>query len=120
MPSETRNLLGIGLQIAPGDTIIPAEIAKAKAGNFDLEVYGCDTSKSTDDVVSGLAQYLRSKKYAAISIGFGVRGNRDLTPLFEELVNTCIEHQPEAKFGFAISPAGIFETCERALRRTGE
>jgi len=116
MPSETSNILGIGLQIAPGDTIIPAEIAKAKADNFDLEVYGCDTSKSNDDVVSGLMEYLKSKKYVAISIGFGVRGNRDLTPLFEQLVNACIELQPEAKFGFAISPTSIFETCKRVLR----
>ena len=119
MASETRNILGIGLVLPfsmdPDNTLVSNETARAKASNFNLDFYECDISLPHDDVVLGLTQLLRSKKYAAISVGFGVRGNRDLTTLFEKLVNACIEHQPEVKFGFALLPTTVVETCARVL-----
>lgn len=119
MASETRNLLGVGLvikSIDPEGTMIPNEIAKAKSRNFNLDVYEIDTSLAHDEIVSGLTRYLKSKKYAAITIGFGIRGNSDLTPLFEKLVNACVEHQPGAKYGFALHPTLMVETVERVLQ----
>lgn len=119
MASETRNILGIGLLIPssmdPDNTLISNETSRAKASNFNLDMYSCDTALPYDDVVSGLTHMLKSKKYAAISIGFGVRGNKDLTPLFEKLVNACIEHQPEVKLGFALLPTAVVEACARVL-----
>ncbi len=118
MASETRNLLGVGLVTKPIDpegTMIPNEIAKAKSSNCNLDVYEIDASVGHDEIISGLTQYLKSKKYAAITIGFGVRGNSDLTPLFEKLVNACVEHQPGAKYGFALHPTLMVESFERVL-----
>lgn len=117
---DTRNILGIGLHIPvdmhPDGNIIPNEKSKAESRNFNLDMYECDTSKSNDEIITGLTQLLKSKKYVAISIGNGVRGNGDLTPLFEKLVNACIELQPGTKFGFALLPTLVVEACERVLQ----
>ncbi|KAK5093429.1 hypothetical protein LTR70_004790 [Exophiala xenobiotica] len=120
MASEPRNILGMGLKIAsqnidPAGTMISNEISKATAANYHLDVFEVDLSLPHDEIISGLTQHLKSKAYAAISIGFGVRGNKDLTPLFEILVNTCIEYQPKAKLGFALWPTQMVEACERVL-----
>ncbi|KAK5958306.1 hypothetical protein OHC33_000148 [Knufia fluminis] len=116
MASEPRNILAMGLTLPHSSTIISDQKDKAKTRNFILDMYEFDISASHDEVIVGLTQYLKSKKYVAISIGFGVRGNRDLTPLFEKLVNACIEHQPGAKFGFALLPTAVVEACERVLQ----
>ena len=110
----------MGLQVPqsmdPDGTIVQKQIAKAKDNNYDLDVYLCDTSLSHDEIISGLVtQYLKSTKYVAISIGFGVRGNKDHTPLFEKLVNACVEHQPGVKFAFALLPTEMTESFNRVL-----
>lgn len=120
MNSKTSNLLGIGLRLNlvfdAANSIMPDEIAKAKSRGFSLEFYECDPAKSNDEIVDGLTQYLKSKKYAAISIGNGVQGNKDFTPLFEKLVNACVQHQPETKLAFALLPTTVVDACERVLQ----
>jgi hypothetical protein len=46
-------------------------------------------------------------------LGFGVRGNPAVTPFFEEIIATLIEHSPTTKIAFNTSP----DTCLDAAKR---
>ena len=48
-----------------------------------------------------------------VVIGFGVRANANLTPFFEQLVNTVHEHAPQAKLLFNTRPSDTMDAVKR-------
>jgi len=68
-----------------------------------------------EDGVTPMAEKLKSRHYDGMIIGFGVRGNKELTPWFEAIVNTCRELSPKTKFIFNWSPESTVEAVQRNL-----
>lgn len=62
----------------------------------------------TPDHAASLESYkkeITGEKWDAVSLGYGVRGDPALTPLFEQMVNILRENAPETKILFT-SPLG--------------
>lgn len=117
---ETRNILGIGFPILnkfdPKGDVLEKQKAQAEAQGFDLTIWLVDAvNEPPEKVLADFKQKLEEKQYAAVSIGFGVRGNRDITPVFEKMVNLCIEMQPGVKMAFANLPDDVVDACQRVL-----
>lgn len=104
----------------PLGNVFDVEKAKATEKGYDLFILGISPDWPKEQWKSALLKELEARKYVAISIGNGIRGNKDWTPVFEKLVNLCIEKQPGAKLGFAVLPNDVVAACERALGRTDE
>lgn len=118
-PQSTSENGKVDARIDPAKGHLEREVERATAQNLSLEFLLVDLDqKAVDECVTELKHRLDEKRYAAISIGFGVRGNRDHTDVFEKLVNTCVELNPGVKFGFAIWPDDVVASLERALGRS--
>lgn len=76
--------------------------------DYTTSFYG-PGSVGTNHVISEL----KRKHYDGVMIGFGVRGNPDLTVWFEEIVNIVREHAPHAKFMFNADPQSSLEAAKR-------
>lgn len=119
--STNRNILAIGLPIPPqfGDSekIFAQQIAAAAEQDLHLDMFLTDmVGVPVADIIGRLGEKLRSKQYALICIGFGVRGNQELTEVFEAAVNVCVEVQGNGvRFGFQTRPDGLVETWKRVM-----
>lgn len=60
------------------------------------------------------------RPWDTICIGFGVRGNPDLTPQFEELINYAKNAAPAARLTFTSTPTGHLETFKRWFPHVGK
>ena len=91
-----------------------ADLSKAKMNGFD-----CSLSEVNPDDVSGtlamVKETLRSKQWDGFVIGYGVRGLKEYTVLFEEIVNAAREITPGTKLIFSNAPDGVFEAIRRAF-----
>lgn len=68
------------------------------------------------DSLGRVEEVLRSQHFDGIVIGFGLRGNKDNTALFEKVVNLGIEVCGSGvRFGFSTSPTAVAETVERVI-----
>lgn len=70
-----------------------------------------------DEARERLDHSLTQKKYDAVCVGFGLRGNRDFTPLFELIVNKAARAQSQARFAFVNWPNEIMLATRRALEQ---
>jgi hypothetical protein len=60
---------------------------------------------------------LEGKKWDGIVIGFGVRGNPEMTVLFEEIVDAVRKHAPQAKLMFNSSPETSLDAIKRHFQQ---
>lgn len=116
MSTSPHSVLGIGFAVQ--DDVLDKQRELAPTKNLDLTfcVVGA-LNEPPETALAGLKQKLEEHKYAIVSIGFGIRGNRDLTPLFERMVNLIIEKQPGVKLAFAKSPHDVVDACMRILNQ---
>lgn len=116
MASTKPCILGIGLTLTPGTDVFHIEAEKAASQGFELATYEADVKAlSEDEILKRLSEKLKEREYAAVTIGFGVRGKKELTGLFEKMVNLCIVEGKGAKLGFAITPNDIVDAAGRVL-----
>ena len=95
--------------------VIEKEMQKGEQAGFHMQNYAMPLDKASSLDLDDLKGILRSRKWSGVSIGFGIRGNVDLTSLFEHLVNACVtEVSPPPKFMFNTWPTTIFEALERS------
>ena len=122
-PTKTVLLAGLGRYGPPADA--SANLEKGQAELKRAHEAGYETSLlelNPDDVTGSLAalqEALRSKEYDAFLIGFGVRGKKEYTPLFEGVVNASREISPRMKLLFSTSPDAVFETILRGFGEGG-
>lgn len=69
--------------------------------------------KNADSCVDELRQTLQSKNFDAFVIGYGLRGMKDYTVVFEEIMNCARETRPKMKLLFSTRPDGLMEALER-------
>lgn len=109
----------IDSRVDPAKGHLEKQLEQAASKNLGLEFLLVDlTNKPADDALAELKRRLGEKKYAAVTIGFGVRGEREYTEAFEKLVNACVEANQGLKFGFANWPDDVVSSLERALGRS--
>lgn len=119
--TQTPSVLGIGFpmveEVDPTGTLFDEEIERAKVQNIDLSYLVIDfVNEPKEKVLDVLSKKLKEQKYTVVSIGFGVRGNRGLTEVFEKMVNMCWELQPGVKLAFATSPRDVTDAAVRVLQ----
>ncbi|KAK5944497.1 hypothetical protein PMZ80_003779 [Knufia obscura] len=112
-------------------TLLQSSFAKAATNNIHLEHHTIDPHLPATESLSGLPSLISSRKWDVISIGFGLRGNKELTGLFEGVVNLVVEFgcgygregQGEGKgnggkrtrLAFAVVPDEICEVAGRVM-----
>ncbi|MEM8834370.1 MAG: hypothetical protein AAGD00_00985 [Planctomycetota bacterium] len=119
----SKNVLLIGLHqsavdfskwpgLSPESLVDAFGEVKARLEDAGFEPTWClirDVSRASDEVVAAIGQ----SPPDIISIGAGVRADPDHLLLFEELVNTCHAHAPNAKFAFNKDPPSTVEAVLR-------
>jgi ubiquinone/menaquinone biosynthesis C-methylase UbiE len=63
--------------------------------------------------VETLRTSLKETEFDALIIGYGLRGMKELTVLFEGIVNCTRVTRPEVKLLFTTRPDGVMEALER-------
>ncbi|KAK4496725.1 hypothetical protein PRZ48_012708 [Zasmidium cellare] len=90
------------------------DMEKARAFGYDTSALDLDP----DDIEGSMKRLqaeLKRQKCDVLLIGFGLRGNKDFTELFERAVNAGFEADPTIKFGFTRSPDDVLNTARRVL-----
>ncbi|GIZ48049.1 hypothetical protein CKM354_001112400 [Cercospora kikuchii] len=126
MLASRQKVLVIGLILPDRDTgTVPAggkfnkqmvhdDISNARTADYDCTVIDINPIDQ-DPAKQELQQKLQAQQWDLFVIGFGIRGNRAFTTLFEEIVNACVESSPGTRFGFAPTPDGVCRTILRVL-----
>ncbi|TKA82949.1 hypothetical protein B0A55_01325 [Friedmanniomyces simplex] len=92
--------------------LLATSIAKAHDAGF--EVIGEDVNPSDpDDTIKRFAAQLESRKWVAVNVGYGVRGNKEHTELFERVLEACRTVRPEAKIIFSNGPDEVMAAIKR-------
>lgn len=97
---------------------VQADIRRANEAGYrtqDLELNPNDIAQS----VSTVRKTLQSNSFDGFLVGFGVRGNKDFTPLFEDVVNASRETSPATKLLFGTAPDAVYETILRGFGKAG-
>lgn len=91
------------------------QTAKAQEAGFDVEILIFDSQAPHEVSLSQIRERLGAKRWDGVVIGFGVRGDRALTVLFEDTVNICVQEFQITRFGFNSTPEDTAETVIRAF-----
>ena len=133
MTTERRTILTVGLgrylAADPSSQILFGDVEKVKQmvatahesvrqAGFDSESIDLNPHEH-DESLKRLAERLRDGNYDAVLVGFGIRGNKDMTPLFEGIVQTWHEVAPRTKVMFGNTPMDVVATLQRNFPEVG-
>lgn len=98
--------------------MVAAEVEKVDKLGFQLHSYF--VTPSNPSTMEEIKSLLRSKQWDGVACGFGVRGTRDYTALFESVVNAFItEVQPHPpRVMFPVGPDDISNAIARVFPET--
>ncbi|KAK0991793.1 hypothetical protein LTR54_011714 [Friedmanniomyces endolithicus] len=92
--------------------LLALSIAQARDAGF--EVIGEDMNPGDpDDTIKRFSAQLESRQWVAVNVGYGIRGNKDHTVLFERILEACRTTRPEAKIIFSNGPDEVFTAIKR-------
>lgn len=91
------------------------EIDKARAAGYEISHTDVNPDQP-EESVRQIKELLQRKHCDLFIVGFGLRSNPTLTPLFEDVVNASAEVSPKTKFGFAPAPNEMYQTILRVLQ----
>ena len=112
----------INVGLPPNHPSIPAHLhAQVAAGCDALQASydRCNAHLSlfytTPDTVDEFVAYMKQhgSQLDGVVIGFGVRGNPELTPFFEQLVDAVRVYAPKARLIFNSSPTNSLQGIQR-------
>ena len=108
-----RSVLSMGITAPPElQAKLEASTKQALEAGYDFEMIQFDVANLSSEQ-GRIKEKLLSKRWDGVIVGFGVRGNPELTGIFETLVNTASEILPGIRFGFASSPDDVFPCVVR-------
>ena len=129
MSSNHKQILVLGLKAsisssignANADTVrnlIQKEVEKAAADGYEVSTYLFDIENK--NMGTEVREHLRSRQWDGVATGYGVRGNTELTHLFEDLVNAVLEEvKPPPKMIFQVRPDALAEATKRVMSNEG-
>lgn len=95
---------------------IMSDIERLRNEGHEVAVQLVDPNAPFDESNEKWRNAVVGKKFDGVSIGFGVRGNPGLTPLFEDLVNTAIQEiKPPPKLIFTENVDKLYVAVRRAF-----
>lgn len=122
MTPSLRSVLAIGVRGLPGwspaeaQKLISAEKEKATKAGFELDVLAILPSQPEKQIIEEVEKALSKRNFAGVALGFGIRGDRELTPLFEKITNLVMERvEPMPKLAFPLLPDEVVKSFERVL-----
>lgn len=90
------------------------DISVAAQSGFDITSVHADAKdvqRSMDEVKAAL---MKGGPWDGVTIGFGLRGTAELTPMFETMVNVVRDHiSPSTRMMFPPAPSELLDTCMR-------
>ena len=93
-------------------TLLAQSISAAREAGF--EVIGEDVNPNDpEDTARRFVERLRERDWAAVNVGYGVRGHKEHTELFEKLLNAAREIRPQAKIIFSNGPDEVITAIRR-------
>ena len=133
MASARKSVLLAGIKGLPEDRTLTAEQQEARRAQaesfreaaqrdmarvgemgFDYQPYFIDVDDA--NALEDFKKTIASRQWHGVSLGFGIRGTPELTPLFEKLMNAAIEFaQPAPRFMFPLKPDKIAEAVQRVF-----
>ncbi|KAK0289162.1 hypothetical protein LTS00_009380 [Friedmanniomyces endolithicus] len=116
---KTRELLALSIAQARdagfeviGEDMNPGDPDDTNDAGF--EVIGEDMNPGDpDDTIKRFSAQLESRQWVAVNVGYGIRGNKDHTVLFERILEACRTTRPEAKIIFSNGPDEVFTAIKR-------
>ncbi|OAL54670.1 hypothetical protein IQ07DRAFT_583900 [Pyrenochaeta sp. DS3sAY3a] len=88
------------------------DIEKAKVAGYECSSLDVNPDQR-EDTIRQIKEILQSQHHDLFIVGFGLRSNPNLSSLFEDVVNACVEVSPKTKFGFNPLPNELYETILR-------
>ncbi|EMC97182.1 hypothetical protein BAUCODRAFT_32921 [Baudoinia panamericana UAMH 10762] len=92
--------------------MVAASVKQANDAGFDISNIALNP-KDLQDSIERLAATLKDKQWDGFLIGFGIRGGKEHTPLFEAAVNTAQEVAPRTRMLFGNAPDDLYNTLQR-------
>ena len=126
MSIARRSILVAGLGRYGPPSSASANIEKVQADSTKAREHGFDCSfmelnpEDVSTMLDMVKDKLKSEHWHGFVIGFGVRGRKEYTVLFEDVVNAAREITPATKLMFSTAPDGVFEAIQRAFPGSGE
>ena len=125
MTTTRRSILVAGLgHFAPqgsfpgGDgknvELVEADMKKAADYGFDCTMLHLNPENEGDSL-NEVREKLGNQKWDGFVFGFGLRGRKEYTALFEAVVNASREISPRTRMLFSTAPDGVFESIQRAF-----
>jgi len=68
-----------------------------------------------EEGVTSLIDELKNKYWNGVIVGFGVRGDPDLTVFFEQIINAVQQYSPTTKLLFNSSPDSVLDAAKRGF-----
>ncbi|KAK4544107.1 hypothetical protein LTR36_004605 [Oleoguttula mirabilis] len=95
--------------------MLATSISKARAAGF--EVIGVDINpQDPDDSLKRFTEQLQSsREWVGVNVGYGVRGHKEYTELFEKLLNTAWQVRPGIKIMFSNGPDEVITAIKRSF-----
>jgi len=122
MSAPLKNVLAIGVRglaswtPKEAETLFKAEVEKARKAGFALELHQMQLEQPQQQILDELARRLQQRTWDGVALGFGIRGDRDATPLFEKAVNMAVAGvRPTPRLAFPVLPDKIVEAFERVF-----
>lgn len=101
---------------AKNKALLDADIDRARQIGYDVQTMDLNPNPAQlHETLEQLKEKLRSQHWDGFGIGFGVRANKDFTPLFEGAVNACREITPSTRMMFACAPDDVVGGILRAF-----
>lgn len=95
------------------------ETKKFEAAGFHHYTHLIETPEDITKSIREIRDLLNERRWDAIAIGYGFRGETQLTELFEDTVNACIDVcGPKVRFVFPTLPAAHYESAQRLFSQT--
>ena len=91
---------------------VAASTAEAEQAGYDITNFAVDL-QDLNGTLKTIRQKLNGQHWDGMLIGFGVRGDKNHTVLFESVVNASREVSPGTKLLFSPGPYDLMTTLER-------
>ncbi|KAK5129931.1 hypothetical protein LTR08_002691 [Meristemomyces frigidus] len=99
--------------------LLARSISQARAAGFEV----LPTDINPEDPADSLKRFveaLQSREWSGVNVGFGVRGHKENTVLFERMLGEVRRLAPGARVVFSNGPDELFEAIRRNFLDGGE